>query len=149
MFTNLDRYGNTSAASVPIALCEAIEQGKVKTQDKIVMVGFGAGLSWGAAVIQWGVVMPYKRRQWWYRSLRWMLYRWVEIRSGFVRWRRRMGTRLGEDQDGYMPLETPEKPATPKREEVPRDKGRSTNGSSPQPKKIDQPAKEKPPAPKG
>jgi 3-oxoacyl-[acyl-carrier-protein] synthase-3 len=149
VFTNLDKYGNTSAASVPIALCEAIEQGKVKTHDKIVMVGFGAGLSWGAAVIQWGVVMPYKRRQWWYRSLRWMLYRWVEVRAGFVRWRRRLATRLAEDRDGYMPLETPEKPAKPTRENIPDDKEQSHNGSAPQPKKIDEVADEKPPAPKG
>ena len=48
-FVNLDRYGNTSAASIPIALCEAIAAGRVQTGDKLVLVGFGAGLTWAAA----------------------------------------------------------------------------------------------------
>ncbi len=50
---NIDRYGNTSTASIPMALVEAIEQGRVKPGDNIVMVGFGAGLSWGAVVWHW------------------------------------------------------------------------------------------------
>lgn len=50
---NLDRYANTSAASVPIALDEALEAGKIKDGDIVVMVGFGAGLTWGAAVLRW------------------------------------------------------------------------------------------------
>jgi 3-oxoacyl-[acyl-carrier-protein] synthase-3 len=53
VFSNVDRYGNTSAASVPVALCEAIEDGRVKTGDTLVMSGFGAGLSWGTAVWRW------------------------------------------------------------------------------------------------
>ncbi|HEX7593388.1 MAG TPA: beta-ketoacyl-ACP synthase III [Anaerolineae bacterium] len=53
VFVNLERYGNTSAASIPIALCEAIEAGKVKAGDHLVMVGFGAGLTWAACAIQW------------------------------------------------------------------------------------------------
>ncbi|HEX7593880.1 MAG TPA: 3-oxoacyl-[acyl-carrier-protein] synthase III C-terminal domain-containing protein, partial [Anaerolineae bacterium] len=53
VFVNLERYGNTSAASIPIALCEAIEAGKVKPGDHLVMVGFGAGLTWAACAIQW------------------------------------------------------------------------------------------------
>jgi 3-oxoacyl-[acyl-carrier-protein] synthase-3 len=52
---NLDRYGNTSAASIPIALCEAIEQGRVQPDDHIAFVGFGGGLTWAAMVVQWGV----------------------------------------------------------------------------------------------
>ena len=55
VFTNLARYGNTSAASIPIALCEAVEQGRVQTSDHLLLVGFGAGLTWGAALVQWGV----------------------------------------------------------------------------------------------
>jgi 3-oxoacyl-[acyl-carrier-protein] synthase-3 len=55
MFVNVDRYGNTSAASIPIALCEALEQGRIKEGDNIVLVGFGAGLTWAAAVVQWGL----------------------------------------------------------------------------------------------
>jgi 3-oxoacyl-[acyl-carrier-protein] synthase III len=53
VFVNLDRYGNTSAASVAIALDEAVEQGRVHRGDLILLVVFGAGLTWGAAVIEW------------------------------------------------------------------------------------------------
>lgn len=53
VFVNIQRYGNTSAASVPIALCEAAEQGKVNRGNKILMVAFGAGFTWGAAVVEW------------------------------------------------------------------------------------------------
>ena len=47
MFVNVDRYGNTSAASVPIALAEAVDSGRIKVGDKIVLVAFGAGLTSG------------------------------------------------------------------------------------------------------
>jgi 3-oxoacyl-[acyl-carrier-protein] synthase-3 len=50
---NLHEYGNTSAASIPIALCEAIAAGRVHPGDRIAMAGFGAGLSWGSVVWQW------------------------------------------------------------------------------------------------
>jgi 3-oxoacyl-[acyl-carrier-protein] synthase-3 len=50
---NLDRYGNTSAASIPLALVDAIEEGRVKPGDHLVFVGFGAGLTWAAAVFHW------------------------------------------------------------------------------------------------
>lgn len=53
VFTNVDRYGNTSAASIPVALCEAIEEGRVKPGDIVGMVAFGAGLAWGATIIRW------------------------------------------------------------------------------------------------
>jgi 3-oxoacyl-[acyl-carrier-protein] synthase-3 len=55
VFTNLDRYGNTSAGSIPIALCEAIEAGQLRPGDNVLMCGFGAGLTWGTALFQWGV----------------------------------------------------------------------------------------------
>jgi 3-oxoacyl-[acyl-carrier-protein] synthase III len=55
---NLDRYGNTSAASIPIALCEAVQQGRIKENDNIVFVGFGGGLSWAAMVVKWGIPKP-------------------------------------------------------------------------------------------
>ncbi len=51
---NLERYGNTSAASIPIALCEAIAQNRVSDGDYVAFVGFGGGLSWAAMVLQWG-----------------------------------------------------------------------------------------------
>ncbi len=50
---NLDKYGNMSAASIPVALDEALKEGKIKENDIIVMVGFGAGLTWGSCVIKW------------------------------------------------------------------------------------------------
>lgn len=51
LFVNLNKYGNMASASVPVALCEAVEQGRAKKGDKIVLVGFGGGLTWGASVI--------------------------------------------------------------------------------------------------
>lgn len=50
---NVDRYGNTSSASVPIALEEALRSGRLKPGDNVVMVGFGAGLTWGAVAMKW------------------------------------------------------------------------------------------------
>ncbi len=50
---NLDKYGNTTAASIPIALDEASKQGRIKEGDIVVLVAFGAGLTWGATVIRW------------------------------------------------------------------------------------------------
>ena len=53
MFVNLDRYGNTSAASVPIALAEAVNEGRVAIGDKLVLVAFGAGFTSGAVAFEW------------------------------------------------------------------------------------------------
>ncbi len=53
VFVNLEKYGNTSAASIPIALVEAIEDKRVNPGDHLVFVGFGAGLSWGACALEW------------------------------------------------------------------------------------------------
>jgi len=53
VFVNVDKFGNTSAASVAIALDEAVETGRIQRGDLILMVVFGAGLTWGAAIIEW------------------------------------------------------------------------------------------------
>lgn len=53
VFINVDKYGNTSCGSVPLALCEAAKTGKIKKGDIVVLVGFGAGLTWGATVLVW------------------------------------------------------------------------------------------------
>jgi 3-oxoacyl-[acyl-carrier-protein] synthase III len=53
VFVNLDRYGNTSAASVAIALDEAVREGRIQRGDLVLLVVFGAGLTWAAAVIEW------------------------------------------------------------------------------------------------
>lgn len=59
---NVERYGNTSTASIPIAACEAIEDGRVKVGDKIVFVGFGGGLTWASLVAEWtGPSAPRKK----------------------------------------------------------------------------------------
>lgn len=55
---NVDRYGNTSAASIPIATCEALESGQLQPGNKAVFVGFGAGLTWGAMVVEWSGAFP-------------------------------------------------------------------------------------------
>jgi len=62
VMVNLDRYGNTSTASIPIATCEAIEQGRLKPGDHVAFVGFGAGLTWGAAVVKWSGPFPSPRK---------------------------------------------------------------------------------------
>ncbi len=77
---NVDRYGNTSTASIPIATVEALERGLIKPGDRIVLVGFGAGLTWGALAAEWTGPLPsgasvHVER---YRS-------WAPIRSAFLR----------------------------------------------------------------
>jgi 3-hydroxy-3-methylglutaryl CoA synthase len=64
VFSNVGRYGNTSAASIPIALCEAIADGQVDQDDNIVLTSFGAGLSWAALVLRWTVGTGAKRSRW-------------------------------------------------------------------------------------
>ncbi len=61
-FVNVDRYGNTSTASIPIATVEAVEKGRVHPGDKVVFVGFGAGLTWGALVAEWTGPLPSPRK---------------------------------------------------------------------------------------
>ena len=53
MFNNIQRYGNTTAASIPIALHEAVQGGRIKEGDLVVLAAFGAGLTWGASLIRW------------------------------------------------------------------------------------------------
>ena len=53
VYNNLERYGNTSAGSIPLALDEALAEERIKPGSTIVMSGFGAGLAWGTAVMRW------------------------------------------------------------------------------------------------
>ncbi len=106
VYVNLDRYGNTSSASIPIALCEAIDEGLVKPGDNLVLVGFGAGLTWAAAAVQWAApwpVAPLPR----YQRLAWRARRvFARVRSGWRRIRRRIWAAIRwpgaehEDQNG-------------------------------------------------
>ena len=54
VISNLANYGNTSAASIPLALDEAVRSGKVKVGHTIAAAGFGAGVTWGSAILRWG-----------------------------------------------------------------------------------------------
>jgi len=89
VMVNLDRYGNTSTASIPVATCEAFEQGRIKPGDHIVFVGFGGGLTWGSAVAQWTGPFPTRRRvrQRRYRRLarlRSLFMRLIRVIEGFI-----------------------------------------------------------------
>ncbi len=53
VISNMAQYGNTSAASIPLALDEQVRQGNIKAGEMIASAGFGAGLSWGAAIFEW------------------------------------------------------------------------------------------------
>ncbi len=90
VYMNLDRYGNTSTASIPIALVEAIEEGKLKAGDHIVFVGFGGGLTWAAALLQWGVKTPKPPLPWQKRIGLTMHYQLALLRSFLRRWRRKV-----------------------------------------------------------
>jgi len=86
---NLDRYGNTSTASIPIATVEAAEQGRLTSGDKIVFVGFGAGLTWGALAAEWTGPLPserkvYPRRYRLWARVRSFLRRVVRIVEGLI-----------------------------------------------------------------
>ena len=64
VFVNIQRYGNTSAASIPIALAEAAESGRLKKGDRVLLVAFGGGFTWGASVMEWwGVPIPDRREK--------------------------------------------------------------------------------------
>jgi len=94
VYNNLERYGNTSAASIPIALCEAVEEGRLKPGDVVVCVGFGAGLTWGAAAVRWTHPQPAPVPSW-RRFLRRLRYALAALRSWLRRlwWRAWMGRR--------------------------------------------------------
>lgn len=89
VYSNLERYGNTSAASIPIALSEAVEEGRIQPGDLVVCVGFGAGLTWGAAAIRWTRPQPAPAPRW-RRFLRRLHYNLAALRS----WLRRLWRRL-------------------------------------------------------
>lgn len=54
MSVSVNKYGNTSAASIPLSINQELQNGKIKDDDNLVLVGFGGGLTWGAIVIKWG-----------------------------------------------------------------------------------------------
>ncbi|MEM7531890.1 MAG: beta-ketoacyl-ACP synthase III [Chloroflexota bacterium] len=70
IFVNVQKYGNTSTASIPIALCEAIDEGRIKQGDNVVFVGFGAGLTWAACSVKWSVPVEKTQSAGWWKSYR-------------------------------------------------------------------------------
>jgi len=54
---NVDRYGNTSSGSIPLALADAVREGRVRRGDLVLMTGMGAGLTWGSGVMEWSLEM--------------------------------------------------------------------------------------------
>ncbi len=92
-YVNVSTTGNTSAASIPLALCEAIEEGKLGPDDNVVFVGFGGGLTWAAVVLKWDVTPPEVPRldREWKRAR----YMYARSRSKARRWRRHVGALLG------------------------------------------------------
>lgn len=91
-FINLEKYGNTSTASIPIAACEAVQAGRLRPGDKVVFVGFGAGLTWGSAMVVWSAPFPVRRtiypgRYRTYVRLRSVLLRWLRRIDGWI-WQR-------------------------------------------------------------
>lgn len=85
---NVEHYGNTSAASIPMAVCEAVAQGRLRADDHMVMVGFGAGLTWGALVVQWDATPTPESG--WHRIRRQVSYELAKVRSAFRRSVRRV-----------------------------------------------------------
>jgi 3-oxoacyl-[acyl-carrier-protein] synthase-3 len=89
VYSNVVRYGNTSAASIPIALAEAVDEGRVKPGDIIAFVGFGGGLSWGTTIIEWSAVpsKPSYSITWGRRQGEYAL---AGLRRPVIRWWRRL-----------------------------------------------------------
>lgn len=89
VMVNVQRYGNTSTASIPIALCEALAAGRVQPGDNLILVGFGAGLTWAACAVQWGVPVEKPLTGWWKNTRRQATYQAAAARSMWrkaVRW---------------------------------------------------------------
>ena len=100
-YLNLEHTGNTSAASIPIALCEAAEEGRLKPDDNVVLVGFGGGLTWGASVIKWDVTPPpvsFIDHEW--RRVRYVMARG---RSRLRRLSRRVEAAVARSPNGHKP----------------------------------------------
>jgi 3-oxoacyl-[acyl-carrier-protein] synthase-3 len=96
---NIGDYGNTSTASIPIAVCEATADGRIRPGDHLVMVGFGAGLTWGALAMQW--VAPERRPTPARARRRWFLTLLAHVRSFFRRaWRHIEGLLWGAQPNG-------------------------------------------------
>lgn len=98
-YLNVERTGNTSAASIPLALCDAVREGRLKPDDNVVFVGFGGGLTWGASVVKWDVTPPqvsFVDHEW--KRVRYMLARG---RSRVRRLQRRVEAAVARTPNGH------------------------------------------------
>ena len=102
VFSNVREYGNTSAASIPIAMCEALSAGRVNVGDYVVLSSFGAGLSWAALALRWSVPIPSHVAPW-QPIRRQVESRMAAVRSVLRRGERSVRTRidktLGKSED--------------------------------------------------
>lgn len=100
--TNLVKYGNTSAASIPIALSEAVQLGRVKEGDYLVFVGFGGGLTWASMVIQWRVPKPQEHQGSKIAAQRRKIaYFRVNLRMTWRKWKRRISATINRVRPNY------------------------------------------------
>lgn len=91
-YSNVEWFGNTSAASIPVALCDAAENGRLQPDNNVIFIGFGGGLTWASAVLKWDVTPPevsMPDSEW--RRTRYIIARG---RSRWRKWRRRVGARI-------------------------------------------------------
>lgn len=101
VFINVQYYGNTSTASIPIALTEALEQKRIKPNDNLVMVGFGAGLTWAASAIKWAAPEVQEAPRW-RASQRSAEYGLARVRSRFLQFSRKVeGNLVTEEGDAW------------------------------------------------
>ncbi|MDW8352136.1 MAG: beta-ketoacyl-ACP synthase III [Anaerolineae bacterium] len=133
-YCNIARYGNTSAASIPIALTEAAESGVLRPKDRVVTVGFGAGLTWAAAAMEWSEPRPARRSQ---KTLHRIGYGVANMRSRALRLFRRIEDRIFGALDSTLhptPRELPSRngsePVQPAHEREAAPIPASTSGSS-------------------
>ena len=91
-YSNVEWVGNTSAASIPVALCDAADNGRLKPDNNIIFIGFGGGLTWASAAVKWDVTPPdvsMPDSEW--RRTRYIVARG---RSRWRKWRRRVGAKI-------------------------------------------------------
>lgn len=82
VFVNINKYGNTSAASIPIALCEAFEEGRAKIGDRLAFVAFGAGLTWAATVVKIAEHEKPITKRWWQSLIpKWLMRNGYEVQE--------------------------------------------------------------------
>jgi 3-oxoacyl-[acyl-carrier-protein] synthase-3 len=141
-YSNVHRYGNTSAASIPIALCEAEREGRIQPGDNVILIGFGGGLTWATAVIQWQHVPLPEPRGLSFRlsqGRREVVYIFAFWRAQVLKLYRRIESQLKGSpvKTANMRLRRGEKaapptmPATPRRPESVKADKPDVNGKSP------------------